>query len=98
MPFWYHLSIPPLGDPLPATVRIDKWLLDEGSEVHRGTKIAIIEASKARFAVTTNGDGFLREKLFPAGAEVDASNPIAVIAADGEDIPYNRPYALVEPA
>jgi hypothetical protein len=39
-----------------------------------------------------NGDGVLRERHFPAGAEIELITPIAVIAADGENIPYGRPY------
>ena len=74
MPFWYHLPIPTVDHPQPATVRLVKWLLGDGAEVHAGTKIAIIETARARFGVTTNGDGFLRERLVPAGAQVESSS------------------------
>jgi pyruvate/2-oxoglutarate dehydrogenase complex dihydrolipoamide acyltransferase (E2) component len=70
--------------------------VEEGGPVQRGTRIAIIETSIGHFAVTTNGDGFLREKLFPAGSVIEARNSIAVVAADGENIPYNRPYSQAE--
>lgn len=96
MPFWYYLPIPKLDEPQPATVRLVEWLLDDGAEVHRGTKIAVVEIPMGRYTVTANGDGFLREKLFPAGAEIDSFHPIAVIAADGENIPYGRPHSFAE--
>ena len=96
MPFWYHLPILELDDPQPATVRLVQWLLDDGAEVHRGTKVAIIEAPLGRYVVRTNGDGFLQERLVPVGAEIESFAPIAVIAADGENIPYGKPYSLAQ--
>jgi len=44
MPFWYQLPIPALGEPPPANVRITEWLIGVGDEVHRGARIAVIEA------------------------------------------------------
>ena len=96
MPFWYHLPAPTIGDGQQGPLRIKKWLLENGAEVHKGTRILIVEAGSSDYAVSANGDGFLREKLFPAGAQIDPSSPIAVIAADGENIPYGRPYSLAE--
>jgi hypothetical protein len=58
--------------------------------------VVIVEAAMRRFSISTNGDGVLRERLFPADAIIDASSPIAVIVADGESVPYNRPYAIAE--
>jgi len=77
-------------------VRLVRWLVDEGAAVHRGSGIAIIEAPSGQYSVLANGDGLLRERHFPAGAEIGLSTPIAVIAADGENIPYGRPYSLAE--
>ena len=96
MPFWYQLPIPTLGEPQPATVRITEWLIGVGDEVHRGTRIAVIEAPIGRYVVLANGDGVLRERHFPAGAEIGLAPPIAVIATDGESLPYGRPYSLGE--
>jgi pyruvate/2-oxoglutarate dehydrogenase complex dihydrolipoamide acyltransferase (E2) component len=96
MPFWYHLPVPALSDPQPAIVRIDRWLLDDGAEVHAGTRIAVLEAQNSRYLVATNGDGVLLKKLFPAGAHIESTNPIAVIGADGENIPYGRPYSVAQ--
>jgi pyruvate/2-oxoglutarate dehydrogenase complex dihydrolipoamide acyltransferase (E2) component len=96
MPFWYHFPIPSLGDPQPARVRIKKWLLEVGAEVHKGTRIAVVEAGSSEFALSATGEGVLRERLFPTGAQIESSSPIAIIAADGENIPYGRPYSLAE--
>jgi pyruvate/2-oxoglutarate dehydrogenase complex dihydrolipoamide acyltransferase (E2) component len=51
-------------------IRLVKWLVKDGSEVHVGTKLAIVETPVGKFVILANGDGFLREKLFPAGAEL----------------------------
>jgi len=92
----YQLLTPKLGDPQPGTVRITAWLLDEGAEVHRGTEVAIIETTSGRYALSANGEGAFRERLFQAGAEIESFTPIAVIEADGENIPYDRPYSLAK--
>lgn len=68
MPFYYHLPIPKLDDPQPKHVRLVKWLLKEGAAVHRGTRIAVIEAPSGRYAVSANGSGLFRERHFPIGA------------------------------
>ena len=96
MPFWYQVPIPALDDPQPVNVRLVEWLVAVGDEVHRGTKIAVIDAPTGRYMVIANGDGVFREQHFPAGAEIESITPIGVIAADGENIPYGRPYSLAE--
>src|SRR4051812_41104841 len=47
MPFWYHLPVPPLDEPQPATVRLAEWLLDVGAEVHQGTRVAVSRLHRA---------------------------------------------------
>jgi pyruvate/2-oxoglutarate dehydrogenase complex dihydrolipoamide acyltransferase (E2) component len=96
MPFWYQVPIPALDDPQPVNVRLVEWLVGVGDEVHRGTKMAVIEAPTGRYVVIANGDGVFREQHFPAGAEIESTTPIGVIATDGENIPYGRPYSLAE--
>jgi hypothetical protein len=45
----------------------------------------------------TNGDGFLRERTRSEGETLRVGETLAVINADGENIPYNRPYSLARP-
>jgi hypothetical protein len=45
----------------------------------------------------TNGDGFLRERASSQGESLRVGETLAVINADGENIPYNRPYSLARP-
>jgi hypothetical protein len=39
---------------------------------------------------------FLRERFFPADTDIESFNSIAVIAADGEHVPYGKPELLAE--
>jgi uncharacterized protein (TIGR03435 family) len=96
MPFWYHIPVPALPEPDATVIRLAKWLVKEGDEFHAGTQLAILETASGRFTVLANGDGFVRERLFPAGAELPAETPIVTANADGEKIPYGRPYSIAK--
>jgi hypothetical protein len=43
-----------------------------------------------------NGKVILKKTFFAPGTSVKVGNPIAVIGADGENIPYGNEYASVE--
>jgi|HubBroStandDraft_4_1064222.scaffolds.fasta_scaffold585287_2 pyruvate/2-oxoglutarate dehydrogenase complex dihydrolipoamide acyltransferase (E2) component len=96
MPFWYHIPVPVISDSSSQAVRLAKWLVKDHEEVHAGTPLAILESPKGRFVVLANGDGFIRERLFPVGAELQTGTPIATVNADGEKIPYGKPYSRAE--
>jgi pyruvate/2-oxoglutarate dehydrogenase complex dihydrolipoamide acyltransferase (E2) component len=96
MPFWYYIPIPALPEPGAQVIRLVEWLVQDGEEFHAGTRLAIVETASRRFAVMANGDGFVREKLSPVGAELSLGTSIATADADGENIPYGRPYSIAE--
>lgn len=96
MPFWNHIPVPELPDFDPRTVRLVDWLVQDGEEFHAGTKLAILETSTGRFAVLANGYGFIRERLILAGAQLTSGTPLATADADGENIPYRKPYSLAQ--
>jgi pyruvate/2-oxoglutarate dehydrogenase complex dihydrolipoamide acyltransferase (E2) component len=96
MPFWYHIPVPAISDSSGGAVRKVKWLVKDHEEIHAGTPLAILESQKGRFALLANGDGFIRERLFPVGAELQMGTPMATVNADGEKIPYGKPYSLAE--
>lgn len=95
MPFWYHIPVttPESGCKV---VRLVRWLVEDEAEVHAGTSLAILEGSAGRFALLANGDGFIRERLFREGAELETGTPIAIVIADGDRIPYEKPYSLAQ--
>jgi pyruvate dehydrogenase E1 component beta subunit len=74
--------------------RLAKWLKKEGDPVRSGDVIAEIETDKATMEVEAIDDGTLAKILVPDGTDnVAVNTPIAVIAADGEDVQAHAPPA-----
>jgi len=67
--------------------KLAKWLKKEGDTVKSGDVIAEIETDKATMEVEAVDEGTLAKLLVDEGTEaVKVNTPIAVIAADGEDV------------
>src|SRR6202171_3295625 len=67
--------------------RLAKWLKKEGETGGSGDVLAEIETDKATMEVEAIDDGTLAKILVPDGTDnVAVNTPIAVIAADGEDV------------
>ncbi len=67
--------------------KLAKWLKKEGDTVKSGDVIAEIETDKATMEVEAVDEGVLAKILIPDGTEnVAVNTPIAVIAAEGEDV------------
>ncbi|HEY4847106.1 MAG TPA: biotin/lipoyl-containing protein, partial [Methylocella sp.] len=74
--------------------RLAKWLKKEGDAVRSGDVLAEIETDKATMEVEAIDDGTLAKILVPDGTDnVAVNTPIAVIAADGEDVQAVAPPA-----
>ncbi len=64
-----------------------KWLVSEGDEVKSGDILAEIETDKATMEFEAVDEGKLAKILVPEGTDgVKVGTPIALIAADGEDV------------
>ncbi len=64
-----------------------KWLMNEGDIVRSGDLIAEIETDKATMELEAIDDGVLAKILIVEGTEgVAVNTPIALIAAEGEDL------------
>jgi pyruvate dehydrogenase E2 component (dihydrolipoamide acetyltransferase) len=64
-----------------------KWLKKEGDQVRSGDILAEIETDKATMEYEAVDDGVLAKILVPEGtADIAVNAPIAVLAADGEDV------------
>ena len=71
--------------------KLAKWLVREGDPVRAGDVIAEIETDKATMEVEAAEDGRLGTILVPEGTEhVRVNRPIALLIADGEDVPAAR--------
>ena len=74
--------------------RLAKWLKKEGDSVRSGDVLAEIETDKATMEVEAIDDGTLAKILVPDGTDnVAVNTPIAVIAADDEDVQAPAPPA-----
>ncbi len=67
--------------------KLARWLKKEGEDVHAGDVIAEIETDKATMEVEAVDEGKLARILVNEGTEgVAVNTPIAVLAANGEDV------------
>src|SRR5512146_2142318 len=67
--------------------KIARWVKSEGEAVHAGDVLAEIETDKATMEVEAVDEGILARIVIPEGTEhVAVNTPIAVIAANGEDV------------
>jgi pyruvate dehydrogenase E2 component (dihydrolipoamide acetyltransferase) len=83
-----------------------KWLKKEGDQVRSGDILAEIETDKATMEYEAVDEGVLAKILVPEGtADIAVNAPIAVLAAEGEDVkaaaagaPAAKPSAASPPA
>src|ERR1700683_3880293 len=74
--------------------KLARWLKAEGDHVAPGDAIAEIETDKATMEVEAVDEGILAKIVIPEGTEhVAVNTPIAVIAANGEDVGATTPQA-----
>jgi pyruvate dehydrogenase E1 component beta subunit len=72
--------------------KLSKWLKSVGDEVRAGDVIAEIETDKATMEVEAVDEGKLAQILVDEGTEgVAVNTPIAVLAANGEDVTAAKP-------
>ena len=72
--------------------KLARWLKHVGDEVHAGDVIAEIETDKATMEVEAVDEGKLAQILVDEGTEgVAVNTPIAVLAANGEDVSAPAP-------
>jgi pyruvate dehydrogenase E1 component beta subunit len=79
--------------------KLARWLKAEGDHVQPGDALAEIETDKATMEVEAVDEGILAKIVIPEGTEhVAVNTPIAVIAANGEDVgtPAARPPPQAE--
>src|ERR1700680_2252737 len=86
--------------------KIARWIKSEGDTVRAGDVLAEIETDKATMEVEAVDEGVLAKIVIPEGTDhVAVNTPIALIAANGEDIgeaavklPPARPQSGARPA
>jgi pyruvate dehydrogenase E1 component beta subunit len=81
--------------------KIARWIKSEGDHVEPGDVLAEIETDKATMEVEAVDEGILAKIVIPEGTEhVAVNTPIALIAANGEDVAVTaaKPSAAKTPA
>ena len=66
---------------------IVKWFKAEGEAVKKGEMLAEIETDKSTVAVESPADGIVLKRYYQDGDCTPCGTPIAVIGAEGEEIP-----------
>lgn len=79
------VAMPKLGFDM-AEGTLVRWVVEEGGEVAKGAVLAEIETDKATVEVESTASGILYRRLVTEGTAVPVGEPIAVIAAPGEEV------------
>lgn len=90
------VTMPKLGFDM-AEGTLVRWVKQEGEKVAKGDVLAEIETDKATVEVAANHEGVMLRHLVEPGASVPVGTPIAVIAAEGEEISDHITGAIPAP-
>jgi pyruvate/2-oxoglutarate dehydrogenase complex dihydrolipoamide acyltransferase (E2) component len=99
MPFWYFFPVPQIPSEVAHQsnqVELIKYRAKEGSKVVKGMPIALVENWWAVFQLSANGPGIPKKTFFDPGTSITVGDPIAIIGADAEAVPYAQSYAVLE--
>src|SRR5215210_1771216 len=77
---------------------VARWLKHEGDHVAEGDVIAEIDTDKATMELTAFEDGVLLKILVGEGESAELGAPIALIGAEGEEVPAQGAPAQGAPA
>src|SRR5436305_11825659 len=87
-----ELTMPRLSDTMEQGT-IGRWLEREGESFHEGDVIAEIETDKATMDFQAYEDGTMLRILVGDGESAALGAPIAIIGAEGEEVPADAPAA-----
>jgi pyruvate dehydrogenase E2 component (dihydrolipoamide acetyltransferase) len=87
-----ELTMPRLSDTMEQGT-IGRWLKREGESFHEGDVIAEIETDKATMDFQAYEDGTMLRILVGDGETAALGAPIAIIGAEGEEVPDEAPAA-----
>jgi hypothetical protein len=79
-----------------------KYLMPDGVIVYTHDKLmpgqvfAYAHDKLGKIKLLANGDAFLLKKIAKTGQKICPDDTIAEFGADGENIPYGKPYCTVE--
>lgn len=80
------IEMPKLSDTMSVGTLV-KWHKEEGDSVENGDTLAEVETDKATMELENFEDGILLKIFVSEGSEVPIGSPLAVVGAEGEEIP-----------
>lgn len=92
MPFYYYLKFPDLE----SGFVLSEQLVPESQHIEANTALASLRLGKKRIVLRNAGRGVLTAWFVKPGSSATPGETFARISADGEEIPYGRPYLIVE--
>merc|ERR1719149_95476 len=66
--------------------KISQWLINVGDKVEAGDMVLVVESDKADMDVESYEEGYLAAILTPEGESAPVGSPVALLAANEEDI------------
>jgi len=84
------VTMPKLGFDMAEGVLV-RWIIAEGVPVTKGAVLAEIETDKATVEVESTYEGIVYKHLVTQGTSVPVGDPIAIIAAAGEQVSESEP-------
>lgn len=96
MPFACQAKIEP-GQLRHAPLIFDHWIEEVWDRfVPTGTAFAVAHDIEGQCTINLNGPGFLSAKpSLEAGDPIQVGSIVAYFSADGESIPYGKPYCVI---
>lgn len=90
------IEMPKLSDTMSVGTLV-KWHKEEGDSVENGDTLAEVETDKATMELENFEDGVLLKIFVSEGSEVPIGSPLAVVGAEGEEIPEISESPASEP-
>ncbi len=82
------INMPKLGFDMAEGVLV-RWVRQVGENINKGEVLAEIETDKATVEVESHFSGVVLQHLVDPGASVPVNDPIAVVGAEGEQVPVS---------
>ena len=101
MPFTYDVTLKG-NDLREDSIIFDSWVSKplfsrfRYKKLITGQVFAYAHDNLGKIKLLANGDAFLLKKIIKKGQQISSEDIIAVFAADGENIPYGKPYCIAK--
>ena len=101
MPFKYNVTIKG-NDLREETIIIDSWVSNpfwyrsRWKKLNKGQVFAYAHDNLGKIKLLANGDAYLLKMIVKKRQQIGPYDIIAEFGADGENIPYDKPYCTID--